>query len=175
MEVIDASTDAICVDESIWHNSYPNMIINTKLVFRLQLWSIDLHDKLLFVLTVCKLLWQTSESFLVADTQLFKRLCPSIRRSISNDRVEMWKNKHFCECLFVMDRYGWGLDAPAHPSATILWPRVTCIVIYSTLVPFCQRRVLSPFPRSIDVNSTSDIQSTTKRSFFLSRLEWQQT
>ena len=21
---------------------------------------------------------------------------------------------------------GWGLDAPAHPSATVLWPRVTC-------------------------------------------------
>ena len=24
---------------------------------------------------------------------------------------------------------GWGLDAPAHPSATILWPRVTCLLI----------------------------------------------
>ena len=22
--------------------------------------------------------------------------------------------------------YGWGLDAPAHPSTMILWPRVTC-------------------------------------------------
>ena len=37
----------------------------------------------------------TTEQFLVADTQLYKRLCPSVRRSVGNDRVEKWKNKRF--------------------------------------------------------------------------------
>ena len=74
---------------------------------------------------------------LVADTQLYKRLClsvgpsvgPSVRRSVRpsvrNARVEKWKTS-------VLDAFfgmcvggggmgcGWGLDAPAHPSATIL-------------------------------------------------------
>ena len=29
--------------------------------------------------------------------------------------------------------WGWGLDAPAHPSATILWPQVTCFHIMGHL------------------------------------------
>ena len=45
--------------------------------------------------------------FLVADTQLYKRLCPSVhpsvRPSVGNDRVEKWKNKRFGYflCMFV--------------------------------------------------------------------------
>ena len=49
--------------------------------------------------------------FLVADTQLYKRLCPSVRPSVGpsvrwsvrNDRVEKWKNERFgCFlCMFV--------------------------------------------------------------------------
>ena len=40
--------------------------------------------------------------FLVADTQLYKRLCPSVCRSVRplvhNDRVKKWENGHFCPC-----------------------------------------------------------------------------
>ena len=79
--------------------------------------------------------------FSVADTQLYKRLCPSagpslcplIRRSIcfsvdTSRKVRKWAYYvvGFCVCVGDMG-YGWGLDAPAHPSATILWPRVTCL------------------------------------------------
>ena len=67
--------------------------------------------------------------FLVADTHLCKRLCPSVSPSIRNDPVQKWKNKRFY-ILFVyvseLGLCGWGLDAPAHPSETILEPRVTC-------------------------------------------------
>ena len=34
-------------------------------------------------------------AFFVADTQLYKRLCPSAGPSVGNDQVEMWKNKLF--------------------------------------------------------------------------------
>ena len=44
--------------------------------------------------------------FLVADTQLYKRLCPSVRRSVGwlvgrsvhHARVEKWENTHFRPC-----------------------------------------------------------------------------
>ena len=39
---------------------------------------------------------------------------------------------HVCLCMEWVFGWGWGLDAPAHPSATILWPRVTC----SLMLPF---------------------------------------
>jgi len=75
--------------------------------------------------------------FLVADTQLYKRLCPSVRwfRDARVENAHLW----YCSCHLVcgcvsawhewLERlgWGWGLDAPAHPSATILWPRVTCL------------------------------------------------
>ena len=62
---------------------------------------------------------------------------PSVRWSVV---IELKSGKTsvfdtFCVCLCVC-RGEWGfgcglgLDAPAHPSATILWPRVTCL--------FCQ-------------------------------------
>ena len=68
--------------------------------------------------------------FLVADTQLYKRLCPSVGPSVGSlvrwsvrhgDRVEKWENERFRVCLSVGSGLGcgWGLDAPAHPSATI--------------------------------------------------------
>ena len=89
-------------------------------------------------------------SFLIADTQLYKRLCPSVHPSVRwsvrpsvrwsvgplvrhGDRVEKWKNERFGYflCMFVCGGgvgwgvwmglgCGWGLDAPAHPSVTIL-------------------------------------------------------
>ena len=33
--------------------------------------------------------------FLVADTQLYKRLCPSVGPSVRDDRVEKWKIERF--------------------------------------------------------------------------------
>ena len=70
-------------------------------------------------------------SFLVADTQLYKRLClpvcPSVRLSVRQsirqsirhgDRVENKHFRYFFVCLSL--GVGWGMDAPAHPSATIL-------------------------------------------------------
>ena len=52
------------------------------------------------------------------------------------DRVEKWEIERFryflCVCLSVGGRLGCGwaldMDAPAYPSASILWPRVTCWV-----------------------------------------------
>ena len=81
--------------------------------------------------------------FLVADTQLYKRLCPSVgpsvRRSVGPwTWVEKCGNEHFrCFlCMWVGDLgWGWRLDAPAHSSAAILWPRVTCLIFdYSILL-----------------------------------------
>ena len=88
-------------------------------------------------------------AFLVADTYLYKRLCPSVRWSVGRSvgpwtRVEKWGNERFrCFlCMWVGDLWcGLGLDAPAHPSATILWPRVTCSSFLPALVPR-----LFPFP-----------------------------
>ena len=75
--------------------------------------------------------------FLVADLQLYKRLCPSVRPLVHPSvgpsvgplvMIELKSGKTsvldtFCVCLCV-EGVGvgvWmGLDAPAHPSATIL-------------------------------------------------------
>ena len=66
---------------------------------------------------------------LVADTQLYKRFCPSVHLSVGPLEAvielksgEMSVLDTFCVCLSVGDGLGcgWGLDAPAHPSATIL-------------------------------------------------------
>ena len=35
------------------------------------------------------------KAFLVADMQIYKRLCPLVRLSVGNDRVKKWKNKLF--------------------------------------------------------------------------------
>ena len=71
--------------------------------------------------------------FLVADTQLYKKLCPSIRSSVrplvrlSEAVIELKSGETsifdtLCECLSVGGGLGceWGLGAPAHPTATIL-------------------------------------------------------
>ena len=90
--------------------------------------------------------------FLIADTQLYKRLCPYVRWSIGplvhwsvGPSRSSWKREKrafmilqlllcVCGCVSAWQEWlgvglgwGWGLDAPAHPSATILWPRVTCL------------------------------------------------
>ena len=59
--------------------------------------------------------------FLVADTQLNKRLCLSFGPSVC--RVKKWKTSvldMLCVCLSVGWVLGCGLDAPTHPSATTL-------------------------------------------------------
>ena len=56
--------------------------------------------------------------FLVADTQLYKRLCPSARPSVRpsvrhGDRVEKWDNERsgYFLCMFVCGGgVGWGVD-----------------------------------------------------------------
>ena len=75
--------------------------------------------------------------FLVADTQLHKRRCPSFGPSVRRS-VDLWKSAKmsvldgFCVCVRGMG-YGWGLDAPAHPrhmfffiAQTVL--HVACII-----------------------------------------------
>ena len=68
-------------------------------------------------------------TFLVAETQLYKRHCPSVGPSVGPSEAvielksgEMSVLDTFCVCLSVGGGLGcgWGLDAPAHPSATIL-------------------------------------------------------
>ena len=67
-----------------------------------------------------------SHPFLVADTQLYKRLCPSVGRSVGRSvmviELKMSVFDALCVSLSVGGGLGcgWGLDAPAHPSATIL-------------------------------------------------------
>ena len=69
------------------------------------------------------------KTFLVADTQLYKRLCPFVRPLVHPSEVviklKSWETSvldAFCVCLSVGGGLGcgWGLDAPAHPSAKIL-------------------------------------------------------
>ena len=62
--------------------------------------------------------------------------CLSIHQSVGllvqGHQVEKWDNKCFrCNlCMFVCVGWGlgcgWGLDAPAHLSTMISWPRITC-------------------------------------------------
>ena len=51
----------------------------------------------------------------------------------------------------------WGLDAPAHPSATTLWPRVTCYLtvessfliphrVFLSIIPFIVSQDVTEFP-----------------------------
>jgi len=65
-------------------------------------------------------LFACQDEFLVADTQLCKRLCPSVRPSVRRgDRVEKWKNERF-EYVCVWSGV-WRVDGGwMHPSATIL-------------------------------------------------------
>ena len=103
-------------------------------------------------------MWKKGQSiffdlFLVADTQLYKRLCPSVCWSIgplvryARDVTLAVKTRKTCIHGAAVDFVcGWvcwkgvggvvgvslGLDAPAQPSATILWPHVTCLVCLST-------------------------------------------
>jgi len=59
--------------------------------------------------------------FLVADTQLYKRLCPSVRPSIgSGHRVEKWGNERFRYFLCMFECWGWvgvwmGVGCPCPP------------------------------------------------------------
>ena len=76
---------------------------------------------------------QSPQIFLVADKQLYKRLCLSVGRSVGQS-VEVNELKSgkksvlevFCKCVYVGRGVGrgvgcgWGLAAPAYPSATIL-------------------------------------------------------
>ena len=61
--------------------------------------------------------------FLVVDTQLYKRLCPMIRLSVypysveKNSGIYIWGGVGSPTGVW---NCGWELDAPAHPSATIL-------------------------------------------------------
>ena len=85
--------------------------------------------------------------FFVADTQLYLRgfvhplvrwsVGPLVRRSVGLSGVIELKTQKTriydaaigTVCEGVLEGglgWGWRLDAPAHPSATILWPRVTC-------------------------------------------------
>ena len=62
--------------------------------------------------------------FLVADTQLCKRLYPSVRPlvhpPVRGDRVDKWKNVHFWDFLwmFVCGVEGWGVDGGWKPLPT---------------------------------------------------------
>ena len=64
--------------------------------------------------------------FLVADTQLYKRLCqsvrPSVRPSVMVIELKTSVFDTFCVCFSVGGGLGcgWELDAPAHPSPKIL-------------------------------------------------------
>ena len=56
---------------------------------------------------------------------------PSVRPSVhghESKSAKMSVLNGFWVCVGGM-AYGWGLDAPAHPSATILLPRVTCYIL----------------------------------------------
>ena len=59
-------------------------------------------------------------AFIVADTQLFKRLCPlSVGPSVCRESIESKSGKMSVSDVFLGMCVG-GRHAPAHPSATIL-------------------------------------------------------
>ena len=81
--------------------------------------------------------------------QLSKRHCPSVGLSVTLELSCSSRNAKkrlfmmlqlvlfVCDCVGGgLGGCGWGLDAPAHPSATILWPRVTCFIPCSQQIPF---------------------------------------
>ena len=74
-----------------------------------------------FVLTKIKL-----HSFLVADTQLYKRLCPSVGPSVSpsvrNHRVKKWENAHFRPCPPV--RNWWPCIRPCFLFTLFKWTHI---------------------------------------------------
>ena len=66
-------------------------------------------------------------------------VCPSVCPSVHEHESKSGKTSDleaFCVCVCVGRGVGWGvgcgwgLAAPAHPSATILWPHVTCYIPY---------------------------------------------
>ena len=72
-----------------------------------------------------KVFWALGSPFLVAGTQFYKRLCPSVGPSVMVNELKSGKTSVFntlCVCLSVAGGLGcgWGLDVPAHLSATIL-------------------------------------------------------
>ena len=54
---------------------------------------------------------------LVADTQLYERLCPYVGLLVEKQVFFLFYGGI---CVGGGHRIGWGLDAPAHPFATIL-------------------------------------------------------
>ena len=99
-------------------------------------WFLHLFFALLTPMTLRTACWFRLQAcrfaFLVADTQLYERLFPSVGPSVCRRAwMEKWKNERFeafcvCFCVGKGVGCGWGLAAPAHPSATILRPRITC-------------------------------------------------
>ena len=75
--------------------------------------------------------------FLVAVTQLYKRLCPSIypsvHRSVCNTRVEKWKNERFRWFFLGMCVSGaaWGVDGGWMPLSTHLQRYCDCVTCSS--------------------------------------------
>ncbi len=113
---------------------------------------------------------------------------PSVRRSVGLwARVEKRETsvlKAFCVCVCVGRGVGWGvgcgwgLAAPAHLSATILWPRVTCFLFlsffcfsfFSFFSSYCggpQAPLLpgAPFSKGVDLPlATPDSKSNNARN-----------
>ena len=71
--------------------------------------------------------WERTRTQPLRDFKINPMIVVSARsKKVTVSSVKVFDT--FCVCLSVGGGLGcgWGLDAPAHPSATILWPRVTC-------------------------------------------------
>ena len=76
-------------------------------------------------------------TFLLQEFLPFKNTVYSVRKlglATANKQslYNFLDTVYVCLCMKWGLGCGWGLDAPAHPSATILWPRVACFSSQST-------------------------------------------
>ena len=102
----------------------------------------------------------SSNPFLVADTQLYKRLCPSVRWSVGRSvgwsvrhaRVEKWENAHFRPC----------------PPVRNWWPciRPCCFLFDITLLPILSL-TLQRRGEAVDVRTEPESMLTPKHEFSL--------
>ena len=84
-------------------------------------------------------IWQNALDFLFFSKIVKGFVCPSGVIDLKSGNMIVLDT--FCVCLSVEGEFGcgWGLDAPAHPSVTVMWPRVTCFPFKRQVDPWSSK------------------------------------
>ena len=84
---------------------------------------VELCSSIFHVFVLTKVMISLDFHFLVADTQVYKMLCrsvgPSVMIELKSGKTSVLDTVCVCLCVGWELGCGWGLDALAHPSATI--------------------------------------------------------